>query len=238
MNIEIDGRELGELCRRWGVRELALFGSVLREDFGPESDVDVLVEFEPERTPGLGFIDMQEELAALFRREVDLVSGAGLRNPFRRHEILTAKCVIYRASDVPESGVTMPCESRGTGPTRAVRDAGHLWDLLNAAEQAREFTAEVSPARLQADQVLQSATQQVVVHAGRAAGRVSPEFREAHPEIPWDELIAAQRALTERYYCVDEAHVWQLASEVLPALLALLAPLVPPPPEDPEEPRR
>jgi predicted nucleotidyltransferase len=63
---------LAELCRRRHITKLALFGSILRPDFRPDSDIDVLVEFEPGRTPGLAFIDIQAELSGLLGRRVDL----------------------------------------------------------------------------------------------------------------------------------------------------------------------
>ncbi len=63
---------LAEFCRRRHIRRLALFGSVLRADFRPDSDVDVLVEFEPGQTPGLAFFDIQAELSQLLGRRVDL----------------------------------------------------------------------------------------------------------------------------------------------------------------------
>lgn len=89
---------LSSFCRKWELQELALFGSVLREDFSPESDVDVLVTFSPEARWSLfDFVEMKEELETLFGREVDLVSRGGLRNPFRRHEILTTRQVVYAA---------------------------------------------------------------------------------------------------------------------------------------------
>lgn len=89
---------LAGFCRKWKLQELALFGSVLREDFSPESDVDVLVTFSPEARWSLfEFVDMKEELENLFGREVDLVSRGGLRNPFRRHEILSTRQVVYAA---------------------------------------------------------------------------------------------------------------------------------------------
>jgi predicted nucleotidyltransferase len=85
-------------CRKWNVRELSLFGSVLREDFSPQSDIDVLVEFEPGTSRSLfDLVEMQDELRALFGREVDLVSQGGLRNPFRRQEILTTREILYAA---------------------------------------------------------------------------------------------------------------------------------------------
>jgi hypothetical protein len=85
-------------CRKWKVTEFGLFGSVLRDDFGPDSDVDVLVSFDPGARWSLwDLFDMRDELGALFGREVDLVEKEGLRNPFRRHEILTTRRVLYAA---------------------------------------------------------------------------------------------------------------------------------------------
>ncbi len=62
--IEIPDEEVAEFCRRHRIRRLSLFGSILRQDFGPNSDVDVLVEFQPGATPGLAFFAMQDELTA------------------------------------------------------------------------------------------------------------------------------------------------------------------------------
>ena len=72
-----------EFCRRRRIRRLALFGSVLRRDFRPGSDVDVLVEFERGHTPGLAFFEMEEELSRLFGRKVDLNTPQFLSTRFR-----------------------------------------------------------------------------------------------------------------------------------------------------------
>ena len=89
-------------CRKWGIVEFALFGSVLREDFGPESDVDVLVEFAPEAGPSLfDHVDMEEELAEIFGRPVDMITRSAVaesRNPFRKRSILESARVIYAAA--------------------------------------------------------------------------------------------------------------------------------------------
>ena len=75
LSIDVDDKSLAEFCRRHGIRKLSFFGSVLRKDFGPDSDVDVLVEFAPGHTPGLEIVDIEEELSRLFGgRRVDLVN--------------------------------------------------------------------------------------------------------------------------------------------------------------------
>ncbi len=96
--IDIPRDRIADFCQRWKVIEFALFGSVLREDFRPDSDVDVLVSFQPEAPWSLlDIVTMQEELEAIFGRKVDLVEKEALRNPFRRHSILTGREVIHAA---------------------------------------------------------------------------------------------------------------------------------------------
>lgn len=70
--VHVQPNTLAEFCRRHHIRRLALFGSILRPDFRADSDVDVLVEFEPGRTPGLAFFDIEAELTRLLGRRVDL----------------------------------------------------------------------------------------------------------------------------------------------------------------------
>jgi predicted nucleotidyltransferase len=96
--IIIPKEKIEEFCRRWKIAELALFGSALREDFRPDSDVDILISFDKGADWDLfDWVSMMEELKQIFGREVDLVEKATLRNPFRRHYILETKEVIYAA---------------------------------------------------------------------------------------------------------------------------------------------
>lgn len=89
---------LVNLCARWKVRELSLFGSALRSDFHAGSDVDILVSFSGDATWSLlDFVAMKEELEAIVGREVDLVEEEALRNPYRRRSILESKRVLYAA---------------------------------------------------------------------------------------------------------------------------------------------
>ena len=94
----LDCDALAAFCRKWRVRELSLFGSALRDDFGPHSDLDFLVSFEPDAPVDIDMLlDMKEELEARFGRQVDLVEKEALRNPWRKYEILRACEVIYAA---------------------------------------------------------------------------------------------------------------------------------------------
>jgi uncharacterized protein len=97
-NIDIPRNGIEAFCRKWKIKELSLFGSVLRDDFRPDSDVDVLVSFEADAPWDLfDLVDMRDELMALFGRDVDLIEKEGLRNPFRRRTILDTREVIYAA---------------------------------------------------------------------------------------------------------------------------------------------
>jgi len=99
--INVDKSAVADFCRRWKITELALFGSVLRDDFRPESDVDVLVTFEPDHPWSLlDHVQMQEELASILGRSVDLVTRRAIersRNYIRRKSILESAQVVYGA---------------------------------------------------------------------------------------------------------------------------------------------
>lgn len=96
--VEIPMDQIKAFCRRWKIVEFSLFGSVLREDFGPDSDVDVLVTFAEDAHHSLfDLVHMKEELEKIFGRQVDLVQEPLLENPFRRREILRTKEPIYAA---------------------------------------------------------------------------------------------------------------------------------------------
>jgi predicted nucleotidyltransferase len=98
IGIDYDKEKLREFCRRWKVTEFSLFGSVVRADFGPESDVDVLVTFAPDAAWSLFDIsDMSDELEALFCRPVDLLTRRAVErslNPIRKTSILTSAVML------------------------------------------------------------------------------------------------------------------------------------------------
>lgn len=101
MHIVVDKKHIADFCRQWNIVELGFFGSVLREDFGPYSDVDVLVSFAPDAQWGLlDHVQMEEELGALLRRKVELVNRRSIEqspNWIRRHAILDSAQPYYVA---------------------------------------------------------------------------------------------------------------------------------------------
>src|SRR5665213_3830945 len=88
---ELPMKQIEAFCRKYGVEEFSLFGSVLREDFGPESDIDVMLKFKP----GYGFTfentpEIQDDLGSIFGRPIDVIEKGRIRNPFRRHAIMNS----------------------------------------------------------------------------------------------------------------------------------------------------
>ena len=101
IRIPIPKEQVVDFCKRWNITELAFFGSVLRDDFGPESDVDVLVRFHPEARHGLlSVARMEQELSEILERRIDLLSRPAVeksRNYIRREAILKSAEVFYAA---------------------------------------------------------------------------------------------------------------------------------------------
>jgi len=99
--VQFDSQRIAEFCRRWKITEFALFGSALRDDFRPDSDVDVLVRYEPGSPRSLAdLVHMEDELKAIFGREVDLVDRRAVEsseNYIRRRHILSTAEAIHVA---------------------------------------------------------------------------------------------------------------------------------------------
>jgi len=101
LRIDLPLDKISTFCQKWQITEFALFGSVLQDDFIPDSDIDVLITFAPTARWGYAIIDLKEELETLFGRKVDLVTRWAIEysdNPFSRQAILTTAKVIYAAA--------------------------------------------------------------------------------------------------------------------------------------------
>ncbi len=97
LKIDVPRKTITEFCKKHRIKRLAFFGSVLREDFRPESDVDVLVEFEAGHTPGLSFFSIQRELSSILGRKVDLNTTKDL-SPYYRKKVLQEAEILYDAA--------------------------------------------------------------------------------------------------------------------------------------------
>ena len=207
-NIALPQAPIADFCRRWNVAEFALFGSVLRDDFRPDSDVDVLVSFAPDAHWRLvDFLDMQVELSEIFGRSVDLVERSGIHNPFMRREILNS----------------LEHPMRPTDP-----DLAYLWDIREAARRVQRYMRGASWERFQSDEMLQDAVARPLEIIGEAARNLSQQTRAQHPEIPWIRMIGLRNVLIHKYFRINLRQIWDIVEIDIPILIQNIEPLVPP----------
>ncbi|MDI6770825.1 MAG: DUF86 domain-containing protein [Anaerolineales bacterium] len=113
------------------------------------------------------------------------------------------------------------------------RDAGYLWDMLDSARAVQQFISGVRFQEFLGDRKLQLAIERCVEIIGEASRRVSQEFKQAHPEIPWKRILSQRNILAHEYGEIKQERMWQVATIHVPALIPQLESLVPPPPPDP-----
>ena len=108
------------------------------------------------------------------------------------------------------------------------RDDAYLLDMLLAARKICDFTQGVSRERFQQDELMQHAIMRLIQIIGEAARKVSQELRQAHPEIPWRQVIGMRHRLVHEYFHIIPDKVWEVVERDIPALIPLIEPLVPP----------
>jgi uncharacterized protein with HEPN domain len=112
------------------------------------------------------------------------------------------------------------------------RDAAFLWDMLDAAKAVMEFIAGRAYAEYVADRMMRGAVERHVEIIGEAASRVSAALQDAHPEIPWRQIIAQRNVIAHEYGEIQDALLWKVATLYVPDLAKKLEPLVPPTPPE------
>jgi len=108
------------------------------------------------------------------------------------------------------------------------RDDAYLLDILIAARKARKFVEGVTSDEFQRDEVMQNAVMRQLEIVGEAARRVCEDTRDAHPEVPWKELVGMRNRLVHEYFRIDIRKVWEAVKNDVPALISVIEPLVPP----------
>ena len=112
------------------------------------------------------------------------------------------------------------------------REAAYLWDMLQAAQRIQEFTAGLSYEGYLDSILIQSAVERQLEIVGEASRRMSEEFRQEHPEIPWSGIIAQRNVIAHQYEDIRQERIWSVVTEDIPVLISQLEPLIPPlPPE-------
>ena len=108
------------------------------------------------------------------------------------------------------------------------RDHGYLWDMLDAARLIQEYTDGSPLDAYLADRKLQLAIERLVEIIGEAARRVSDDFKQTQPDVPWRGIVSQRHVLAHKYGEIEQERIWRVATEHVPALIAQLEPLVPP----------
>ncbi len=106
------------------------------------------------------------------------------------------------------------------------RDAAYLWDMLDAAQMAEQLSAGLDFTQYSNDRRTQLAVERSLEIIGEAAGRVSASFRNAHPKIPWRQIIGQRNVLIHEYGEVKQERIWKVVRENIPQLVKLLKPFV------------
>ena len=229
VRMEIPKDAISAFCQRNRIRRMALFGSVLRDDFGPESDVDVLVEFEPEVRLGWEFFDVSEELGRILGRKADMHTFEAIeskQNWLLRAEILGSAEMLYERGpgyeSWPQEGRDKPLKTGG----KRRDDRVSLLDMLICARKAVDSFGEVSREDLEGDWIKELALTRAVEVIGEAANRVSPTTRERHPQVPWGKIIGARNLLAHAYDEVDLDKLCDIVRNHLRPLISQLEAMV------------
>lgn len=219
--IHASPEEIAAFCRAHHIQWLALFGSVLRDDFRDDSDIDVLIELNPEH-PATFFDlhDMKEKLSRLFGgREVEIVTRAALYWRMR-DRILRSMIVLHGdAPEIPDaaaSDLSTPKDDRVY--------VGIMWDMARTMHDA---VCGKTRAQYAADTMLRHALAEALRRLSARSVQVSDVFRAAHREVAWDETDAMYRAISEDSIAIDEGILWDIAARAMPALIPLLENLLP-----------
>jgi uncharacterized protein with HEPN domain/predicted nucleotidyltransferase len=226
--LKVSLAEIASFCDRWQISEFSLFGSVLREDFRPDSDIDVLVTFAPDSSWNFfEILQAKQELETLLGREVDLTQKKGLVNPFSREEILKTYRVIYP----PEPANSLEITKADKMNQDNVRNAAAILDIVQAINRIQRFTNSFDFEDYLDNDLVQNAVERNFEIIGEAVRRITPEFREAHPEVDWSGAVGLRNVIIHQYDRIDNETIWQIVTTVLPPLLPQLKQLLPPLPE-------
>jgi uncharacterized protein with HEPN domain/predicted nucleotidyltransferase len=206
--IDLPKEEIAEFCKKWGVSEFSFFGSVLTDDFRPDSDIDVLVAFEEDSKHTLfDLVHMEDELKQMFGREVDLLTRRGVeqsRNYIRRKSIL--------------SPLGQPIS----------HDMAYLLDILLAAKDARDFTAGLDKAAFLSDRKCQYAVTYCLEVIGEAVKRLSDDSQRKYQDIPWSAIEQVRDLHIPADDKVNLNEVWDAVQDDAPVLISRLERIVPP----------
>jgi uncharacterized protein with HEPN domain/predicted nucleotidyltransferase len=205
--------------RRHGVVRLALFGSLVRDQDRPGSDIDLLVDIEDERAFSLfDQIGLKHYFEDLLGRPVDVARRQNLK-PFLREAILAEAVEIYpQPEPLPASARSQPM------PPRSPRQ--RLEDMRQAILTTQTYTTGRSLADYQADRLLQLAVERNIEILSEASRHLPDDLKARHPQIPWGKVRDIGNVLRHGYELVDHTVIWEIVVEHLPALKAAVTAMI------------
>ncbi len=206
-------------CNPRPIRRLSLFGSALREDFKPESDIDLLVEYAP--GAGISYLDIvqqQMDLSKMIGRPVDLLTPQSL-SPYFRQEVIDSAEPLYDVEGISIS-------RRQPVPAKPDKDRARLLHMLEAAEDALNISGGYTRADIENNKMLELALVKAVEIIGEAARNVSAETRALSPQIEWDKIVGMRHKLVHDYFRISYDVLWEVITDSLPPLIIHLERLI------------
>ncbi len=206
-------------CEQRPIKRLSLFGSALRTDFGPDSDIDMLIEYAPEaKIDAYAILRQQKEFSEMIGRPVDLGTPQSL-SPYIRDEVIDSAEPLYDVDGIyPRRSKPMP--------KKPDKDRLRLLDMRDAAEKARRYAAGRTRADIEDDEILGSALVREVVVIGEAANHVSEETRALAPDIDWGDIVGMRNSLVHAYWKINYDVLWDVITYKLPPLVTELNRLI------------
>ena len=206
-------------CKQRPIKRLLLFGSALRDDFTPESDIDLLVEYAPEADiNGLDIVRQQKDFSEMIGRPVDLGTPQTL-SPYIRQEVIDSAEPLYDVDGI------YPSRSKPM-PKKPDKDRLRLLDMRDAAEKARRFATGRTRADMESDEMLDLALVKAIEIIGEAANHVSEETRALAPDIDWGDIVGMRNNLVHAYWKVNYDVLWEVITDRLPPLITELNRLI------------
>jgi uncharacterized protein len=206
-HIIIPEETIRAFCKKWNIQSFSFYGSIVRDDFRPDSDIDVMIEFFPEDpASSLNMSVMQEELESLFSRKVDLVERRSIEqseNYIRRKGILSGKPPV-------------------------LRQMSYLLDMLISARNLQKIVGDSSAEMSDRDEMLFHAISYHCRWLAVSAQRVDVPTRQKYPDIPWDRLMETYDTFEADFCRPDRELIREIAWEVVPAIIPILYAIIPP----------
>jgi uncharacterized protein with HEPN domain/predicted nucleotidyltransferase len=225
--LRVTPEEIATFCQRWNIQTLALFGSVLRQDFRPNSsDVDVLVSYSPGfRKAFTQILAAQDELARLLKHRVDWVDRSTLeqgQNQLRKQTIFSTAQLIYADEKFYDITLKPTLSLQEKMQRDHNRDHNILLDILNSSRNILEFPQDLDLEQLKYDRLKQSAILYEITIIGEAVKRLSGEFRQQYSAIPWKAIAGMRDKVVHDYNQVDLEVIWDVITTDIPDLITQL----------------